>query len=376
MLCNRRRWARGKHRHGGRILPRFVILDFVRFVLALLVAMMHFNGFAAPHKAYLAVDFFFILSGFVLTIAYERKASTETFYGAYIADRIARLYPLHLLTLLLLVPINVLFFWTSNGQLLENGWSYQDGRIYTFILNLLLLQNVGLNASGSWNAPAWSISVEMFLNLFLGLMLIAIARKRLVWPFLLAVPLICYAVIFTLFGSLGVIYERAFGFLNSGLLRGVAGISLGVLSYQLWQWLEHRPASLAISKYVAVGTAVASLLIMLVFTDLPNGDFAIIPLMFAFVTSVAVVEKRSPIREGRIRSVLIQLGALSYGVYLIHWLVLTFMRYQLVYVWKAPIDFYSPVSLVAFLAIVVGLAALIHHKFEMPMKMQVKKWLV
>jgi peptidoglycan/LPS O-acetylase OafA/YrhL len=338
--------------------------------------MMHFNGFAAPHKAYLAVDFFFILSGFVLSVAYERKATTESYYKTYIADRIARLYPLHLLMLLALVPLNALFFWTSNGQLLENGWSYQDGRTYTFLLNLLMLQNVGLNTAGSWNAPSWSISVEMFVNVFLGLLLVSIARKKTVWPYLLALAVLCYAFIFGQFGSLGVIYERAFGFLNSGLLRGFAGISLGVVSYQLWQWLEIRPASLALARYIAAISAIAFLSIMLVFTDLPNCDFAMIPLMFAFVTSVAVVEKRSPVRNGRLRTLLIELGALSYGVYLLHWLILTFMRYQLVYVWKVPIDFNSPAPLLVFLALVVGIAALVHHKFEIPMKARVKKWFV
>lgn len=356
-------------------MPRFVILDFVRFVLAVLVAMMHFNGFAAPHKAYLAVDFFFILSGFVLSVAYERKATGQTFYRSFIVDRIARLYPLHALMLLLLIPVNLLFYWTSGGQLLENGWSYQDGRTYTLLLNMLMLQNVGLNTAGSWNAPSWSISVEMFVNIFLGLLLIPMARKRIIWPYLLAVAIVSYAIIFGQFGNLGVIYERAFGFLNTGLLRGFAGIALGIISYQLWQWLERRPACLPLAKLISLGSAVGSLLIMLVFTSIPNGDFAMVPLMFIFVTSTAVVEKMSPVRDGHIRSFLIELGALSYGVYLFHWLILTTMRYQLVYAWKMQIDFNSAAALFSFLTIVIAAAALIHHRFELPMKGLVKKWL-
>lgn len=356
-------------------MPRFVILDFVRFALAVLVAMTHFDGYAAPHKAYLAVDFFFILSGFVLSIAYERKAMGVGFYRSYIVDRIARLYPLHALMLIALVPVNVMFFWTSGGQLLENGWSYQDGRVYTFILNALMLQNVGINTAGSWNAPSWSISVEMFVNVFLGLALVVAVQKKVIWPYLLGFAVLCYAIIFGHFGSLGVIYERAFGFLNTGLLRGFAGIALGVISFQLWQWLEVREGSLPWAKGAAVLSALACLMIMLVFTDVPNGDFAIIPLMFAFVTSVAIVEKRSPIRDGWVRTLLIELGALSYGVYLLHWLVLTFMRYQLVYVWKLPIDFNTPAPLLVFLIIVIAGAAVIHHMFEIPMKAYVKRWL-
>lgn len=72
-------------------MRRFILLDFMRWVLAMLVVAMHLNGYAAPHKAYLAVDFFFILSGFVLTGAYESRASTPNFFSSYLIDRIARL---------------------------------------------------------------------------------------------------------------------------------------------------------------------------------------------------------------------------------------------------------------------------------------------
>ncbi|MGN6777557.1 acyltransferase family protein [Rhizobium sp.] len=356
-------------------MPRFVILDFVRFALALLVAIMHFDGFLTPRKAYLAVDFFFILSGFVLCAAYEKRAASETFFKSFVIDRIARLYPLHLLTLVLLIPVNGLFFWTTGGQVLENGWSYQDGHFYTFLLNIFMLQNVGLNTAGSWNAPAWSISVEMFVNLFLGLALIPMTRGKTVWPYLLAVAIACYAIILGQHGSLRVIYERAFGFLNLGLLRGFAGIALGVVSYQLWQWLDRKPGCLPMAKTVAASTAMASVLVMFVFTDMQNADFAMIPLMFAFVTSVAVVEKRIPLSDGLTRSVLMELGALSYGIYLCHWLILTFARYQLVYVWNAPIDFAAPETLLIFLVLVIGVSAVVHHAFELPMKARVKKWM-
>lgn len=261
-------------------MPRFVVLDFARFVLALLVATMHFDGFAASHKAYLAVDFFFILSGFVLSVAYERKAFDNNYYKSFFVDRVARLYPLHLLMLLALIPLNFLFFWTSHGQFLESGWSYQDGRVYTFLLNLFMLQNIGLNTSGSWDAPSWSISVEMFVNLFLGYLLILIARKKTIWPYLIAVSVFSYVVIFDQFGTLGAIYGRAFGFLNAGLLRGVAGISLGIVAYQLWRYLEGRTKNTTIAKYCAIITAFLCMLIILDFVRFPNEDFAIIPLMF------------------------------------------------------------------------------------------------
>ncbi|WP_165222059.1 acyltransferase family protein [Affinirhizobium pseudoryzae] len=355
-------------------MTRFVILDFARFVFALLIAIKHFDGFAAPPKAYLAVDFFFILSGFVLSVAYVDKFKSKDFYMNFITDRISRIYPLHILTLFALIPIHILYYITSGGKILESGWSYQDGIFYTFVLNVLLIQNVGVNSSVSWNAPSWSISVEMFVNLFLGLILIAVVHKRIVWPFLIAVPIACYAIIFSQFGSLAVTYERAFGFINSGLLRGIAGIFLGVVSFQCWRWLETRPKIITAAIYVSITTIMVSLLIMIVPIKIPNGDFAIVPIMFCFITSVAIVEARRPIRFGYIRSILIYLGALSYSVYLIHWVVLTFIRYQIAYVWEVNLNFDSPISLLAFIAITLALSALIHQSFEIPMKNKLKAW--
>lgn len=100
-----------------------MVLDLMRWVLAMLVAAGHLGGFAAPHKAYLAVDFFFVLSGFVLTGAYIEKASSQHFLWRFIIDRIARLYPLHLATLLVLVVVNILFWTTAQQVLAEHyGW--------------------------------------------------------------------------------------------------------------------------------------------------------------------------------------------------------------------------------------------------------------
>ncbi|RRD21754.1 hypothetical protein ECB98_22605 [Brucellaceae bacterium VT-16-1752] len=61
---------------------RFVWLDFVRWLLALSVAASHLTGFQVIEKAYLAVDFFFVLSGFVLTGAYQQRVGKPRFLRA------------------------------------------------------------------------------------------------------------------------------------------------------------------------------------------------------------------------------------------------------------------------------------------------------
>ena len=98
---------------------RFENLDAIRGICALFVALFHFpaNGLLASNalvrNAYLFVDYFFVLSGFVIAFSYgDRLCAGEISLGRFIGLRLGRIYPLHLavlavfvlLQLLLLVP--------------------------------------------------------------------------------------------------------------------------------------------------------------------------------------------------------------------------------------------------------------------------------
>src|ERR1700722_663067 len=95
-------------------------LTSLRGVAALWVVLYHFSVQCLPnldstpytsliHKGYLAVDMFFLLSGLVMTHVYHRAflSSVSQNYRSFIVARIARIYPLHLLVLLLFVATAV-----------------------------------------------------------------------------------------------------------------------------------------------------------------------------------------------------------------------------------------------------------------------------
>ena len=342
----------------------------MRWVLAMLVVAMHLNGYAAPHKAYLAVDFFFILSGFVLTGAYESRASTPNFFSSYLIDRIARLYPLHLVTLLVLLFMNILFLATTN-QLLEDGWSYSDGRAYTFVLNLLLLQNVGLTLDTSWNAPSWSISVEFVLNIALGALLIHLVRKKFIVAVLAVGSLLSYIVLFHSFSFLGVFTETVWGVFNSGVLRGIGGIGLGVAGWYLYKNFK-LPAIIAAPA--AALTVTLCLLLILLGSSVKNVDFLLIPIMLLAILLLAWAESEKPLPEGSVADVLHGLGASSYAVYLIHWPIITFIRYQLIYAWGWSIDIAAPLTTMIIVGFIAVCAIPIHYYFELPAKKWTKLW--
>ena len=152
------------------------------------------------NKGYLAVDMFFMLSGFVLSHVYWKTFASDDAlqgkdYWSFISARIARLYPLHLVNLSLFLIATLGFCicgYIASGKF--DPIPLHGARSLTaLVANVLMLQ--GLNAKELvWNYPAWSISIE-FLAYFLfplALPLIAQAgsRKRLIL-FAMAVSSLC-----------------------------------------------------------------------------------------------------------------------------------------------------------------------------------------
>ena len=140
-------------------------LTFTRFIAALFIVFFHFTGNMFPVKSEfihslrenlnLGVSYFFVLSGFVMILAYDRKNRVEP--KNYFINRIARIYPLHIFTLIL--RILVIIFVTINYL------RYLHFQPVAFILNFSLLQAWFPSISLSFNEPSWSISVEMFFYL-------------------------------------------------------------------------------------------------------------------------------------------------------------------------------------------------------------------
>ena len=144
------------------IAPHFAVLS--------LIVVLHHSPFvdgqksAFLHGGGLFVDFFFILSGFVMTNAYGSRVAAGMPFLQFAGLRLARLYPLHLAMLLLWLAY-VLAKLLANQTLGMNQTLGDEVGPYTFGLNLLLLQAMGLADSLSWNGPSWSISVEFFTYL-------------------------------------------------------------------------------------------------------------------------------------------------------------------------------------------------------------------
>lgn len=140
-------------------------LTFTRFIAATFIVLFHFAGNLFPSDSEfiqvlrenfsLGVSYFYVLSGFVMILAYGNQDRVEP--KKYFINRLARLFPLHLFTLGLTMIVSLLVAINYLGDYKIDPTS--------FLLNLTLLQAWFPAYSLTFNVPSWSISVELFFYL-------------------------------------------------------------------------------------------------------------------------------------------------------------------------------------------------------------------
>ena len=120
------------------------------------VSLYQSLGYIRTHGA-LAVMLFWMISGFVFMHVY---AGTPATAWTFFVNRFARLYPLHLLTLLVVAVIQ----WTSMG-VFGHYLIYEVNDAWHFFLNLFMASEWGFADHNSFNGPIWSVSVEILIYL-------------------------------------------------------------------------------------------------------------------------------------------------------------------------------------------------------------------
>ena len=119
----------------------------------------------------LAVLCFWIISGFVFAHVYIKHRGTGK---EFFINRFARLYPLHFLTLLVVAGLQILSLHQTGMYQI-----YQYNDLYHFVLNLLFIPHWGFQEGRSFNAPIWSVSVELLIYLIFWFVLPFIVKRGL-----------------------------------------------------------------------------------------------------------------------------------------------------------------------------------------------------
>lgn len=320
-------------------------LDSLRGISALIIAGYHFSPLWG---GYLALDFFFLLSGFVLSHTYSYRKQPITILN-FAGRRLARLYPYHIITLAAFAFVQV-----SLGYGLP---SYKDGTLTTFIQHLTLTQNIGLNPNGlTWNYPSWSTSVEFWINILFIVLVSKVTRSITI----LFVALAGLLVIYVNTGHLETQAANYYGFVNSGMIRGLSGFLLGILTYRIHlrfknnkRWLSFNP----LIKTVAVFAVV-----MVMFAR--SGKVSELDFIAPFVFMLLVVSFAN--ESGFLTkwlSKLHYLGTISYSLYLNQIIIGSLIWYWLPSLHNS---FYS--RLAVFLTVLVLVSHFTYRFVERPLR--------
>jgi peptidoglycan/LPS O-acetylase OafA/YrhL len=148
---------------------RFLMLDLLRGIAAISVLVYHthqanYLDVQLLPNAYLAVDMFFLLSGFVIAHNYDGKIRSGMSLTAFLSQRLIRLYPCLLLTLLLGILVTCLRMVRYEGFL--DGWRILAAAGLNALFVPAVIQPYGTWGYFPFNGAAWSLTFELIANIF------------------------------------------------------------------------------------------------------------------------------------------------------------------------------------------------------------------
>jgi peptidoglycan/LPS O-acetylase OafA/YrhL len=301
-------------------MNRFSVLDGWRGMCALLVALFHLS--AASHIFYVPlvrqagmfVDFFFVLSGFVLAHAYSLKIETPDGLGNFLIRRIGRLWPLHVFMLGLFILLECAKWGLMTIAHISAGDAPFTGTtsIPAIFTNIFLIHSLGFHGTETWNGPSWSISTEFWVNVIFGAVILTLGRRIILCSVILISASIGILLLFNQ-GNLGATSDY-------GIFRCLYGFFAGVVVYQIHLRFHDIPLRFPhLAELLALAAAIvyASNVYILSTNMLTPIIFGLVILIFA--RESGVVSKAIKNRAFH------YLGLWSYSIYLVHSFVLAVM---------------------------------------------------
>lgn len=290
-------------------------LESLRGISAVLIVMLHFKNDSIWHKNYLIlnsevfVDFFFVLSGFVLCLKYKNNINSQSNFFLFIKKRFLRIYPLHILTLFFFVVFNILkIFFINKFNLIPTHDTYS---LLDFFKNIFLIHGI---SGASYNLPSWSISVEFVCYLIFGLLVF----KNLLLKFLF--PIIIFSFVVIYFQIIDLISKE---YMN--MSRCLFCFFLGCLSSNCKEYLIKK-------KFLNLTFIISSIITILFISLHKDFIFLIVPFLFSIIIiSAYSLDVKSSLFKILTKKPLIFLGKISYGIYMIHFAVTIPLRHLLHY---------------------------------------------
>jgi peptidoglycan/LPS O-acetylase OafA/YrhL len=328
----------------------------MRGAAAIAVVILHDPGFLLPLRmpsAYLAVDFFFMLSGFVISHAYSSRFADGLPWRQFMRDRVVRLYPLYILGVVIGLLSGAAAIGLGGGTVESLG-----GLLLASITGLLFLPSPTMHETPvlfPLNNPGWSLFFELLVN----------AVYALLWPWLTTRRLVGITGLLALalggtalwFGDLDL--GSAWPHFVGGFARVSFSFFAGVLLHRLRSHLVTVSPLALLLPVILCGLLMA---------DLQPGLRVVFDLFCALLVFPVLIHFASRMEPGRrLIPACVALGAVSYPLYAIHFPVQELLRRIVRTAGIDPADL-APWAGIPILLLMVGACFLLVQAYDRPLQ--------
>jgi len=294
-------------------------LEAFRGAFALVIVLHHLKINTFIHSSNfiqnggLVVDFFFVLSGFIIAYNYLGKINSKKEVIAFQKKRFYRLYPLHLLTLIIFIFIEVLKLLAIKYTSFKPTYVPFDSfnNYYSLVSNFFLLHGW---YGGSYNLPSWSISTEFYTYLIFALIIYKFANQNRIFYLLIFLSLVIF-----------LLEHYGLELLKNFILptRCIYSFFIGVLTYYFF-----GKYSKEVNHILPLILLILSLIFISKSHNLAiNFRYIFAPLFFALtIFFTANLKKNNLYYKILSNKFFVYLGSISYGIYMIHFAVVWFFR--------------------------------------------------
>lgn len=293
---------------------RFTTLDSFRGLFAFIVAIYHYKSagpignLALIQKGPHFVDFFFVLSGFIIYHNYF-DLSKGSAQQNFIKNRLLRLYPLHFVMLIVFLLMECAKFVLYNYGIFKSP-VFEKNNVTSFVVNIFFLQSFNITPL-SWNYPSWSISAEIVAYIAFCVSIVHIRKlnSRFRSIMFLGISLLSLTAIRLIFDSFNIELTN-----NYSMFRCMFGFFIGCFTYELYcQISTYSPGSVQFTIWEFLTLSVSLLATMY----LPEDFNFILPVFYA-LTILCFAFEKGAMSSWLTNKLFLSIGTLSYSIYMTH----------------------------------------------------------
>jgi peptidoglycan/LPS O-acetylase OafA/YrhL len=293
--------------------PKLLFLESLRGIAALSVALFHVKDISTSpitnnlfiENSDTMVDFFFVLSGFVIAYTYLDRITDIRSLVNFKIKRFLRLYPLHFVTLFVFLFIEIAkYILESFLGISSNVTPFSTNNLTSFVSNLFLFHSF-TEPTVTFNAPSWSISTEFYTYLIFGLVLLISSNfSNKIRPVLLFVVMAVSAYLVLIFDAM----EE---FVGVAMFRCMYSFFLGTLIFYIFKKIKTKTPML-----VSLGLIFFSIWAVCYPEIVPK---IYLPILFSLVIFSLITSNPNNLINILNSRYLVFLGTVSYGIYMVHY---------------------------------------------------------